>query len=75
MKLNETNYIERDVSWMYFNRRILDEAQRSDILHVFAPKSLAIACAISMSKPHRHDNGRDLRHDGVALTCAPFFMP
>ena len=48
MKLNETNYIERDVSWMYFNRRILDEAQRSDILHVFAPKSLAIACAISM---------------------------
>ena len=37
MKLNETNYIERDVSWMYFNRRILDEAQRSDILHVSLP--------------------------------------
>lgn len=31
MKLNEMNYIERDVSWMYFNRRILDEAQRSGI--------------------------------------------
>ena len=31
MKLNEKNYIERDVSWMYFNRRILDEAQRHDI--------------------------------------------
>ena len=31
MKLNEKNYIERDVSWMYFNRRILDEAQRQDI--------------------------------------------
>lgn len=31
MKLNEKNYVERDVSWMYFNHRILDEAQRHDI--------------------------------------------
>jgi len=31
MKLTEKNYVERDVSWMYFNRRILDEAQRHDI--------------------------------------------
>lgn len=31
IKINEKNYIERDVSWMYFNRRILDEAQRQEI--------------------------------------------
>ncbi|MGM9712942.1 MAG: RNA degradosome polyphosphate kinase [Prevotella sp.] len=31
IKLNEDNYIERDISWMYFNHRILDEAQRKDI--------------------------------------------
>lgn len=31
IRLNEKNYVERDVSWMYFNRRILDEAQRKDI--------------------------------------------
>ncbi len=31
MKLTEKNYVERDVSWMYFNRRILDEAMRSDV--------------------------------------------
>lgn len=31
MKLTEKNYLERDVSWMYFNRRILDEAMRSDV--------------------------------------------
>lgn len=30
-KLSEKNYIERDVSWMFFNRRILSEAQRTDI--------------------------------------------
>lgn len=26
-----TPYIERDESWMYFNRRLIDEAQRADI--------------------------------------------
>lgn len=31
MKLNEKNYVERDVSWMYFNHRILEEAQCQDI--------------------------------------------
>ena len=31
MKLAEENYIERDVSWMLFNRRILAEAQRQEI--------------------------------------------
>lgn len=31
MKLTEENYIERDVSWMLFNRRILAEAQRQEI--------------------------------------------
>ena len=31
LKLSEKNYIERDVSWMLFNRRILGEAQRTDI--------------------------------------------
>lgn len=31
IKINEKTYIERDVSWMYFNRRILDEAQREEI--------------------------------------------
>ena len=31
MKLNVKNYIERDISWMYFNKRILDEALRKDI--------------------------------------------
>ena len=36
MKLNEKNYIERDVSWMYFNRRILDEAQRHDIQKIMS---------------------------------------
>ena len=29
LKLSEKNYIERDVSWMLFNRRILGEAQRT----------------------------------------------
>ena len=31
IKLSEKNYVERDVSWMLFNRRILAEAQRKDI--------------------------------------------
>lgn len=31
MKLTDKNYLERDVSWMYFNRRILDEAMRNDV--------------------------------------------
>lgn len=33
MGKNNTNisYVERDISWMYFNRRILQEAQRTDI--------------------------------------------
>ena len=31
MKLTEENYIERDVSWMLFNRRILAEAERTEI--------------------------------------------
>lgn len=31
MKLTEKNYIERDVSWMTFNHRILEEAQRQEI--------------------------------------------
>ena len=30
-KLTKRNYIDRDVSWMYFNHRILEEAQRKDI--------------------------------------------
>lgn len=30
-KLTKRNYIDRDVSWMYFNHRILEEAQRRDI--------------------------------------------
>ncbi len=30
-KLTKHNYIDRDVSWMYFNHRILEEAQRRDI--------------------------------------------
>lgn len=31
MKLNEKNYIERDVSWMVFNHRVLEQAQREDV--------------------------------------------
>lgn len=31
MKLSEKNYIERDESWMTFNHRILEEAQRKTI--------------------------------------------
>lgn len=30
-KLTKQNYVDRDVSWMYFNHRILEEAQREDI--------------------------------------------
>lgn len=30
-KLTKRNYVDRDVSWMYFNHRILEEAQRKDI--------------------------------------------
>ena len=29
LKLSEKNYIERDMSWRLFNRRILGEAQRT----------------------------------------------
>lgn len=32
MKLTEENYIERDVSWMLFNRRILAETSTSFIV-------------------------------------------
>lgn len=31
IELTEANYVERDESWMYFNHRILLEAQREDI--------------------------------------------
>lgn len=31
VKLTNRNYVDRDVSWMYFNHRILEEAQREDI--------------------------------------------
>lgn len=30
-KLTKRNYVDRDVSWMHFNHRILEEAQREDI--------------------------------------------
>ena len=30
-KKKETRYVERDVSWMYFNHRILQEARKEDI--------------------------------------------
>lgn len=31
VKLTKRNYVDRDVSWMHFNHRILEEAQREDI--------------------------------------------
>lgn len=31
MKLTEKNYIERDISWMAFNHRVLEQAQREDV--------------------------------------------
>ncbi len=31
VKLSKQNYVERDISWMYFNHRILEEAQREDV--------------------------------------------
>ena len=31
IKLEDDNYVDRDESWMYFNHRILLEAQREDI--------------------------------------------
>lgn len=31
VKLIKRNYVDRDVSWMYFNHRILEEAQRENV--------------------------------------------
>lgn len=31
MKLTEKNYIERDISWMAFNHRVLEQAQREEV--------------------------------------------
>lgn len=31
MKTKPTTYIERDVSWMYFNHRILQEAEKQQV--------------------------------------------
>ncbi len=31
VKLDDTNYIDRDISWMYFNHRILKEASKKDL--------------------------------------------
>lgn len=31
VKLTKQNYVERDISWMLFNHRILEEAQRVDV--------------------------------------------
>lgn len=30
-KKTKNNYVERDVSWMYFNHRILQESEKNDI--------------------------------------------
>lgn len=31
VKLTKHKYIDRDISWMYFNHRILEEAMREDV--------------------------------------------
>lgn len=31
VKLTKRNYVDRNVSWMYFNHRILEEAQRENV--------------------------------------------
>ena len=31
VKLTKQNYVERDISWMHFNHRILEEAQRENV--------------------------------------------
>lgn len=31
VKLTKQNYVERDISWMHFNHRILEEAMRKDV--------------------------------------------
>ena len=31
VKLNKNNYLDRDISWLYFNYRILAEAKRDDV--------------------------------------------
>ena len=30
-KKSKSNYVDRDVSWMYFNHRILQESEKEDI--------------------------------------------
>lgn len=36
IKLTKQNYVERDISWMYFNHRILEEAQREEMKNTIA---------------------------------------
>ena len=31
IELNDSNYVVRDVSWMYFNNRVLKEAANEDV--------------------------------------------
>lgn len=51
-------YLERDISWMYFNHRILQESTRHDVPLLERMTFLGISPTIWMNFPRSHKFGK-----------------
>ena len=60
IELNDSNYVVRDVSWMYFNNRVLKEAANEDVpLYEFYKVRVASAKRIAETKGKEFKDERE----------------